>query len=130
MDESAYLRDLSARPLGERLRGYTRLTGPGYMQSAMTLGGGTVFRVLRLEPNNAQRVHRTDSIDYAIVMSGEIDMELEAGEETHLKEGDVIVQRGTIHNWINRGTEPCQIAFVLIDAKPVVVNGKVLEAKG
>jgi mannose-6-phosphate isomerase-like protein (cupin superfamily) len=102
----------------------------GRRETGTTLGGGTVFRVLRLEPNNAQRVHRTDSIDYAIVMSGEIDMELETGEETHLKEGDVIVQRGTIHNWINRGTEPCQIAFVLIDAKPVVVNGKVLEAKG
>jgi quercetin dioxygenase-like cupin family protein len=102
----------------------------GRRETGTTLSGGTVFRVLRLEPNNAQRVHRTDSIDYAIVMSGEIDMELETGEETHLKAGDVIVQRGTIHNWINRGTEPCQIAFVLIDAKPVEVNGKVLEARG
>ena len=102
----------------------------GRRETGTTLSGGTVFRVLRLEPNNAQRVHRTNSIDYAIVMSGEIDMELETGQETHLRAGDVIVQRGTIHNWINRGTEACQIAFVLIDAKPVEVNGKVLEPEG
>ena len=103
----------------------------GKRETGTTLGGGTVFRVLQLQPNNTQRVHRTDSIDYAVVLSGEIEMELEPGEPTtHLKAGDVIVQRGTIHNWINRGTEPCTIAFVLIDAKPVEVNGKVLAAHG
>ena len=48
----------------------------------------------------------------------------------HLNAGDVLVQRGTIHNWINRGTEPCVIAFVLIAAKPVMVGGKVLQAQG
>ena len=48
----------------------------------------------------------------------------------HLKAGDVLVQRGTIHNWVNRGTTPCVIAFVLIDAKPVEVAGKVLNAVG
>jgi mannose-6-phosphate isomerase-like protein (cupin superfamily) len=102
----------------------------GRRETGTTLPGGTVFRVLRLAPNNAQRVHRTDSIDYAVVMSGEVDMELEKGDEVHLKAGDVLVQRGTIHNWINRGPEPCQIVFILIDAKPVEVNGKVLEAHG
>jgi len=48
----------------------------------------------------------------------------------HLKAGDVLVQRGTIHNWVNRGTTPCVIAFTLIDAKPVEVGGKVLNAVG
>jgi quercetin dioxygenase-like cupin family protein len=57
-------------------------------------------------------------------------MELESGELTHLKAGEVVVQRGTVHNWINRGTEPCVIAFVLIAAKPVGVGGKVLAAFG
>ena len=75
------------------------------------------------------RNHRTDSLDYAVVLSGEIDMDLD-GEEVHLKAGDVIVQRGTIHNWINRGKEPCVIAFVLIDAKPVTAGGKLLNAVG
>jgi quercetin dioxygenase-like cupin family protein len=100
-------------------------------ETGTTLANGTVFRVLELSPGNTPRVHRTDSIDYAVVMSGEIDMELEPGGElVHLKAGDVLVQRGTIHNWINKGTEPCRIAFVLIDAKPVEVNGKVLNAQG
>ena len=48
----------------------------------------------------------------------------------HLKAGDVIVQRGTIHNWINRGTEPCVIAFVLIAELPAIAGGKMLPAVG
>ena len=95
-----------------------------------TLAGGTVFRVLQLQPGNTPRMHRTDSIDYAIIMSGEIDMELDDGKMVHLQQGDVLVQRGTIHNWLNRGTEPCIIAFILIDAKPVEAGGKVLQAHG
>jgi len=94
-----------------------------------TLNNGSVFRVVEFEPGVSPRVHRTDSIDYAIVMSGEIDMEMD-DSVVHLKAGDVLVQRGTIHNWINRGTEPCKIAFVLIDAKPVEAGGKVLHAEG
>lgn len=91
--------------------------------------GGSVFRVIRYMPGVTPRNHRTDSIDYAVVLSGEIVMELDEGEVT-LKAGDVLVQRGTIHNWVNRGTEPCVIAFVLIAAPPVRVGGKVLEATG
>ena len=62
-------------------------------------------------------------------MSGEIDMPLD-DTEVYLKAGDVLVQRGTIHNWINRGNQPCVIAFVLIDAKSVTAGGKTLEAAG
>jgi quercetin dioxygenase-like cupin family protein len=90
---------------------------------------GTVFRVIEFAPGVAPRNHRTDSIDYAVVLSGEIDMMLD-GTEVRLKAGNVLVQRGTIHNWVNRGTEPCVIAFVLIDAKPVEVAGKTLDAVG
>ena len=90
---------------------------------------GTVFRIVRYDPGVAPRNHRTDSIDYGIVMSGEIEMELE-GTTVRLRAGDVLVQRGTVHNWINRGTEPCRIAFVLISAKPVEAGGKVLNAFG
>lgn len=95
----------------------------------LTLAGGTVFRVIEFAPGAAPRVHRTDSIDYAVVVSGEIDMQLD-DSEVHLKAGDVLVQRGTIHNWINRGNEPCIMAFVLVDAKPVTVGGKTLHAEG
>jgi len=99
-------------------------------ETGTTLRGGTVFRVVQFDPDNAQRVHRTDSIDYAVIVSGEIDMELEQGEFVHFRAGDVLVQRGSVHNWVNRGTEPCVIAFVLIDAKPVEAGGNVLEAFG
>jgi quercetin dioxygenase-like cupin family protein len=91
---------------------------------------GSVFRILDFRPGLQKRVHRTDSIDYIVVMSGEIDMELESGEEIHLKAGDVMVQRGTVHNWINRGTESCVMAVILIHAKPVLAGGKTLEAFG
>ncbi len=101
----------------------------GLRKTGTTLNNGTVFRVVEFAPGVAPRVHRTDSVDYAVVMSGEIDMELD-NSVVHLKAGDVLVQRGTIHNWVNRGSEPCVIAFVLIDAKPVEVGGKVLHAEG
>jgi mannose-6-phosphate isomerase-like protein (cupin superfamily) len=91
---------------------------------------GTVFRILHFLPGVAQRVHRTDSIDYLVVMAGEIDMELDEGEEVHLKAGDVMVQRGTVHNWVNRGTEPCTLAVILVHAKPVEAGGKTLNAFG
>jgi len=101
----------------------------GLRKTGTTLDNGTVFRILELAPGVTPRNHRTDSIDYAVVMSGEVDMELDDAT-VHLKAGDVLVQRGTIHNWVNRGTEPCVIAFVLIAAKPVTVGGKVLRAEG
>ena len=101
----------------------------GLRKTGTTLDNGTVFRILELAPGVSPRNHRTDSIDYAVVMSGEVDMELDDAT-VHLKAGDVLVQRGTIHNWVNRGTEVCVIAFVLIAAKPVTVGDKVLQAQG
>ena len=99
-------------------------------QTGTTLPNGTVFRIVEFGPGCEPRVHRTDSIDYAVIMSGEIDMELDDGKVVHLAAGDVLVQRGTIHNWVNRGSQPCQIAFILIDAKPVTVGGRTLAAHG
>ena len=101
--------------------------------------GGSIFRIVEFTPddntvsNEAMKkelgldpgsgdparhpgMHKTRSVDYAVVLSGEIDMLVDA-DEVHLKTGDVVVQRGTNHAWANRGTENCQIAFVLIDAK-------------
>ena len=95
-----------------------------------TVEGGTVFRVVRYEPGVTPRNHRTDSIDYAVVISGAIEMELDDGVVVKLKAGDVLVQRGTIHNWVNRGTEDCIIAFVLISARPVEAGTGSLEAVG
>ena len=85
--------------------------------------------MIEFAPGVAARNHRTDSIDYITVISGEIDMELD-DSTVHLEAGDVMVQRGTIHNWINRGTEPCVLTVVLIDAKSVKAGNKTLPAVG
>ncbi len=61
--------------------------------------------------------HRTKSIDYAIILDGEIDMLMDESE-LHLKAGDVLVQQGTNHAWVNNSGKVCRVAFVLIDAKP------------
>jgi quercetin dioxygenase-like cupin family protein len=102
---------------------------PSRKKIGTTIPGGSVFRVISFGPGVTPRNHRTDSIDYAVVMSGEIDMELDIGS-VHLKAGDVLVQRGTIHNWVNKGTAPCVIAFVLISSKPVSAGGTALAAQG
>ena len=59
-------------------------------------------------------MHRTDTVDYAIVLEGEIDMLLDE-DDVHLKAGDIVIQRGTNHAWANRGDRLCRIAFILID---------------
>jgi len=69
----------------------------------------------RNEPRNPA-MQRTKTIDYALILSGEIDMLLD-DSEIHLKAGDVVIQRGTNHAWANRGNQPCQVAFVMVDAK-------------
>ena len=102
---------------------------PSHKKIGTTLPNGTVFRIVSFGPGVSPRNHRTDSIDYAVVMSGEIDMELDIGS-VHLKAGDVLVQRGTIHNWVNKVSAPCLIAFTLVSAKPVSVGGKRLDAQG
>ncbi|ACP22925.1 hypothetical protein NGR_b14740 (plasmid) [Sinorhizobium fredii NGR234] len=61
-------------------------------------------------------MHTTDSIDYDIVLDGEIWLELDDGAEVHLKQGDVAIQCGTRHAWRNKGTSPATMAFVLIGA--------------
>jgi quercetin dioxygenase-like cupin family protein len=102
---------------------------PSPQEIATTIDNGTVFRIVYYGPGVTPRNHRTDSMDYAVVISGEIDMELDVGS-VHLKAGDVVVQRGTIHNWVNNGKEPCIIAFSLITSKPVTAGGKPLPAHG
>lgn len=104
--------------------------------------GGTVFRIVEFPPETAEArrldsdamhsslgdgapkrglpprhpaMHRTRTVDYAVVMAGEIDMLLD-DSEIHLKAGDVLVQQGTNHAWVNNSGKPCRICFVLIDS--------------
>ena len=87
-------------------------------------GQGTTFRITEFAPGHARFTHRTETVDYVVVLSGEIDLEFDSGEVVHLKVGDVVVQRGTIHTWVNKGVVPVVTAFILIDAKAVEVNGE------
>jgi quercetin dioxygenase-like cupin family protein len=114
----------------DRLPADNQAEGDGAKQIKTTaLATGSVFRIIEFAPGVAPRNHRTQSIDYAVVLSGEIDMDLD-GEVVRLRAGDVLVQRGTIHNWINRGTVPCVIAFVLIGAAPLRIGGVQLDPHG
>ena len=77
------------------------------------VGAGAPKRGL---PPRHPMMHRTRSLDYAIIMSGEIDMLLDEGE-VHLKAGDVLVQQATNHAWVNRSGKPCRVAFILMDSQ-------------
>ena len=67
-------------------------------------------------PPTHPMMHRTRTVDYAVILTGEIELMLD-DTVVHLKAGDVIVQQATNHAWLNRGKEPCRIMFVLMDAK-------------
>jgi quercetin dioxygenase-like cupin family protein len=88
---------------------------------------GTRFAVIDFPPGNSARMHRTETIDYVVVIAGEIDMDLD-DSTVHLKAGDIMVQRGTNHAWVNRGNAPARVAFVLIDAVPLDIGHPVTGA--
>jgi mannose-6-phosphate isomerase-like protein (cupin superfamily) len=67
------------------------------------------------EPDNPG-MHRTDTIDFEVVLSGEVTLELDDGVETVLRVGDVNVQNGTRHRWHNRGAEPARMACFIVGA--------------
>lgn len=86
---------------------------------------GNVFRILEIPPLNTDGSmssplpHRTPSLDYAVVLKGEAVAILEEGVETVMKEGDILVQRGTVHAWDNRSDRPAVILFVLCGAENI-----------
>lgn len=90
----------------------------------LTLPGGSVLRTVDLLPGKSAPMHRTSSLDYGIVISGAIELLLDDGAATLVEAGGVIIQRGTIHGWRNPSQdETARVAFVLLDAIPVNVDG-------
>lgn len=85
---------------------------------------GTRFAVIEFPPGAPTAMHRTESIDYVICLSGEIDMDMDDSTVT-VRAGDVMVQRGTNHAWVNRSSAPARLAFVLIDAEPLGIGDPV-----
>ncbi|KAI6807334.1 hypothetical protein KC332_g13567 [Hortaea werneckii] len=88
-------------------------------------GGGTVLRYVDFAPGYECMMHRTQSVDYGIVLEGTIVSVLDSGEEQEMKRGDVMVQRATMHAWRNPSTtEWARMIFCLQDCKPVFVGGQ------
>jgi quercetin dioxygenase-like cupin family protein len=78
---------------------------------------GTIVRLVDLEPRSLSPMHRTESVDYGVVLAGEVTLVLDDGTATSLATGDVVVQRGTDHAWANPGDEPARMLFVLVDGR-------------
>lgn len=95
---------------------------------------GTKIRINEIPPGAASPMHRTETVDYGIVLSGQIWLVLDGGAETALHAGDVVVQRGTDHRWENRGEEVARVAFVLVggafteDLRAVLGDTELMEA--
>jgi len=86
---------------------------------------GTRFTVIDFPPGNHPHMHRTETVDYVIMIEGEIEMDMDAST-VKLKQGDILVQRGTNHAWANRSGKNARVAFVLVDAKPLGIGKPVL----
>lgn len=97
-----------------------------HREAGLTLQGGSVIRIVDMLPGKESPMHRTNSIDYGIVLEGEVELELDDGATRTIRQGGIIVQRGTNHLWRNRTDKPCRIAFILIEAPAYVHNGQPL----
>lgn len=91
------------------------------------LPNGTRFAVIDFPPGNKPHLHRTETVDYVIVLEGEIEMDMD-DSTVKMKAGDIMVQRGTNHAWANRSNVRARVAFVLIDAEPLGIGKPVLGA--
>lgn len=93
-----------------------------------SLKGGSVLRVTEFGPGFVSPMHRTLSIDYAMVLSGALEMELDSGVVVSLRPGDTIVQRGGAHLWRNPSPDtPCRIVICMIEAQPLAIDGRTLK---
>jgi quercetin dioxygenase-like cupin family protein len=77
--------------------------------------GGSAFRIVEFAPKASSGTHATESLDYVVVLSGEVVLEV-GGREIALRAGDLLIQAGSEHNWVNRSDKPCVLAAVLLGA--------------
>ena len=97
------------------------------LPTGLTLEGGSVIRIVDMLPGKESPMHRTNSVDYGIILKGEIELELDDGAKRTVREGGIIIQRGTNHLWRNTTNQPCRIAFILIEAPAYLHDGKPLD---
>jgi len=89
---------------------------------------GTRFAVIDFPPGNHPHMHRTETVDYVIVIEGEIEMDMD-DSTVKLKQGDIMIQRGTNHAWANRSDKRARVAFVLVDAEPLGIGNPIVGAE-
>lgn len=94
--------------------------------AGLTIHEGSVIRIVDMLPGKQSPMHRTSSIDYGIVLEGEIELELDDGAKRTIGQGGIIIQRGTMHLWRNTTDKPCRIAFILIEAPAYLHQGEPL----
>ena len=95
------------------------LDGPDPTRQAFPMlprDGGAVFRILELAPGTAPHMHKTETVDYIVMLAGSVTMLLDDGVEVTMQPHDVMIQRATVHGWANRGVAPARFATVVIDA--------------
>ena len=90
----------------------------GSVPTTVANGSGCAFHIGVIAPGGGSTMHRTDSLDYGICLSGECEMELDSGQVTTIRAGDVVIQRATYHRWHNSSDEPCTFAWIILDALP------------
>lgn len=93
--------------------------------AGMSVKGGSVLRITEFGPGFVSPMHRTLSIDYAVVLSGALELILDGGERVTLRPGDAAIQRGTNHAWRNPSRDQsCRIMVAMIEAHPIAIAGK------
>jgi quercetin dioxygenase-like cupin family protein len=98
-----------------------------HRDAGLTPNHGSVIRIVDMLPHQQSPMHRTNSIDYGIVLEGEIELELDDGAQRTVRQGGIIIQLGTNHLWRNTTDKVCRIAFILIEAPAYLHNGSPLE---
>ncbi|WP_219893031.1 cupin domain-containing protein [Aquisediminimonas profunda] len=94
--------------------------------AGLTIDKGSVIRIVDMLPGCESPMHRTNSIDYGIVLEGEIELELDSGARKTVSQGGIVIQRGTNHLWRNTTDKAARIGFILIEALPYLHNGQPL----
>ncbi|KAL4927327.1 cupin domain-containing protein [Aspergillus undulatus] len=119
--------NISPSPHDTDISQYSTYLKPGN-SPGLVINSGSVCRIVDMQPNATSPMHRTVSLDYGVVLEGEVELILDSGESRLLKRGDVAVQRGTNHAWRNVSPDGgwARMLYVLLPAEGINVGGRVL----
>ena len=96
---------------------------------SLSMPNGTVLRMVDRAPGTQSAMHRSQTVDYGVVLEGEMEILMDSGESMTLRSGDVCIQRGTLHQWRNNTSKWNRMLFVLMDAEPLAIGGEVLRGE-